>query len=1371
MQNKYKKHLFITGIVLFLLLQNLSAQLIENGSENQGNKREKGNSFNEVLMLPTNSTSSVQSSAGGFVNSSSYNNTATAGQPGPVGVSSSSSYNNTSGFISTLGSVDVMAPTAPTGITASGSNPSPWQNTSGFDINWTNPQDPSGIVKAYYKLDSQPPFSNFDTTGSISGTPPGVINATSEGGQDLYLWLEDGRGNVDFTNNSHVVLNFDQSQPITIASSPDTAILELFTVVWSGATDPGGSGLTGDYNVRVKDGAGSWTDWKTNFNGTSDTYPGAQGHTYYFEAAGIDNAGNTEQFTGVAEDTTVVDTFAVDNQAPEEPIDITANGSNPSPWQNNTTFVIDWTNPPDMSGIDRAYYKLGIVPTSNYDTTGSISGTPPGNVIANVEGGQDLFMWLVDGRGNVDYDNYSIVEMRYDITPPTDTHAESPDTSATVTFTVEWSGADDIGGSGLSGTYDVKYKEGAGAWIDWKVDFEGLSDDFTGSHGEIYYFEAAARDSAGNIEIFTGIAEDTTMVDTSIIDIIAPLAPINLTAGGSSPSPWQNNNTFELVWNNPPDISGIDRAYYKLNTAPTSNDDTTGSLPGQSPQNVIANIQGGQTIYLWLVDGSGNTDFNNNSNVILNLDQTNPTGSIASSIETSNSVSFTVSWTNGSDLGGSGLSGYFDVNVKDGVNSWASWKQNFSGTSDTFTGEDGHTYYFEAASRDIAGNIETFIGVPECSTEVDTSGDNIAPLAPVNITSNPSDWTNSNDFTVSWSNPEPDANIDGAWHKVGVAPTSDDDGFFDASDITDISGITADNAGESSVYVWLQDKAGNHSYMNAASTVIRFDSIAPTITPNLAASYPVGTAIDLAATFSDSHSGINISNLYYRIAGTGIVEGPVTFVNDLATIPAAHNTQRGIDFAIESIDNANNSSRLPAIGFNSIQINITGDGGMQLDNSGQPVARHSGSSVSSYRIFSVPFVLDNKTPLAVLEDDLGAYDDTKWKFFDVQNTTIREYPNIKNSSLVNPGKGFLLIVNMPNKIIDSGPGRTPNAASYTQIQLNDGWNLIGNPFDFNIPFANLSVNGTQPPEAWYHGSSNWSSGGDLLKWEGLAVHSTGSSTLNIVPQSGPMADFRISDRFNGADWGLKISSYGETSVDLDNYIGVYEEHDETQRNLWHEPPRLPSAVSLRIKPKDTELYKGELNDNSILSSFMQPASDEGNYWDFEIVSEEAGEKVRLEMEYFADIPEEFDKYLIDFNLNIVHAITEDLECINLKTNSNNLCEFRIIIGNENYVELNSEGLELVPTRFELRQNFPNPFNPNTNMIFSLTKDENVTLEIFNLLGQKVRTLINKKPYTKGYHTIEWDGKNGKRENVASGMYVFRLISGKQVSMKKGILIR
>jgi len=1026
-----------------------------------------------------------------------------------------------------------------------------------------------------------------------------------------------------------------------------------------------------------------------------------------------------------------------------------------------------------MSGIDRAYYKLNIAPTANYDTSGSISGQPPGNVTANVEGGQDLIMWLVDGRGNVNYDHYSVVEMRYDITPPTNAQAESPDTSASEIFTVEWHGADDNGGSGLSGTYDVKYKEGSGAWFDWKVNFKGISADFTGENGKTYYFEAAARDSAGNMEIFSGIPESFTLVDTTIIDILAPAAPINLIAGGSSPSPWQNTNSFELNWTNPSDISGIVRAYYKLNSAPTSNYDTTGSLSGQPPENVTAGIQGGQILYLWLRDGKDNIDFQNNSSVILNFDLTNPTGSIASSIETAISTTFAVSWTGGTDTGGSGLSGHYDVNVKDGADNWTSWKQNFSGTSDNYTGVNGHTYYFEAAARDIAGNIEIFVGIPECSTAVDTTNDIIAPLAPNNIAVSPSDWTNTNNFNVSWTNPEPDANIEGAWYKLGSAPLNDDDGIYILNAVTQLSNIKTTISGYHDINVWLQDKSVNHSYLNSATGVIRFDSIAPGINPNLATSYSEGAAIIVNPVLSDAHSGINNANLYYRKTGATNVIGPVAFVNDTATIPLDYSTQQGLEYAIEATDNANNVAREPISGYNSIQILLSSEGGTLLDNSGQPVAQTYGSTANSYRIFSVPFILNNKTPAAVLEDDLGAYDNTKWKFFNVNNTTLNEYPGIKNSSIITPGKGFLLIINMADKVIDSGPGVTPKISDYKQISLSDGWNLIGNPFDIDIPLNNLSLNGSIP-QAWYLDNNGWSSNPPYLyKWGGIAINSTGPSTLYINAVTGNAYDYSISDGFFDDNWGIRVKATGEHSSDFDNFIGVYSDDNEIENTIWCEPPNFSGAISLRILPGelDNQLEKNFISADDKLSTLIQPKKEDGNLWDFEIIGDKAGEKIKIDLEYFQNIPENFEKYLVDLTLKTVYDLSDNENIIECKTNSYGKSIFRILIGTQDYIESNSEGIAIVPLTFELRQNFPNPFNPGTSMIFGLPKDNNVTLEVYSILGQKVRTLVDNQKYKKGYHTIDWNGMNDFGNQVSSGMYIFRLISKNQVSIKKGILIR
>ena len=81
------------------------------------------------------------------------------------------------------------------------------------------------------------------------------------------------------------------------------------------------------------------------------------------------------------------------------------------------------------------------------------------------------------------------------------------------------------GGSGLSGIYDVRYKEGEGEWSDWLTDYNGDNAVFTdGAGGQTYYFEAAARDSAGNAEQFTEQAECSTFVSSHLGTAITNLS-------------------------------------------------------------------------------------------------------------------------------------------------------------------------------------------------------------------------------------------------------------------------------------------------------------------------------------------------------------------------------------------------------------------------------------------------------------------------------------------------------------------------------------------------------------------------------------------------------------------------------------------------------------------------------------------------------------------------------------------------------------------------------------------------------------------------------------------------------------------------------
>jgi len=85
----------------------------------------------------------------------------------------------------------------------------------------------------------------------------------------------------------------------------------------------------------------------------------------------------------------------------------------------------------------------------------------------------------------------------------------------------------------------------------------------------------------------------------------------------------------------------------------------------------------------------------------------------------------------------------------------------------------------------------------------------------------------------------------------------------------------------------------------------------------------------------------------------------------------------------------------------------------------------------------------------------------------------------------------------------------------------------------------------------------------------------------------------------------------------------------------------------------------------------------------------------------------------------------------------------------------SSELKVVPGNFALHQNFPNPFNPSTEIRFDLPEAGRVDLAIFNLMGQKIRTL-SADQMTPGYHAIVWDGTNDLGSQVATGMYFYSI---------------
>jgi len=97
-------------------------------------------------------------------------------------------------------------------------------------------------------------------------------------------------------------------------------------------------------------------------------------------------------------------------------------------------------------------------------------------------------------------------------------------------------------------------------------------------------------------------------------------------------------------------------------------------------------------------------------------------------------------------------------------------------------------------------------------------------------------------------------------------------------------------------------------------------------------------------------------------------------------------------------------------------------------------------------------------------------------------------------------------------------------------------------------------------------------------------------------------------------------------------------------------------------------------------------------------------------------------------------------------------------------------IRAVPAVYSLSQNYPNPFNPTTTIDYSIPESGHVELAIYNLAGQKVRTLVNETKQAAFYKVV-WDGKNDMGESVASGLYFYRLVSSNFSKIEKMTLIK
>jgi hypothetical protein len=110
---------------------------------------------------------------------------------------------------------------------------------------------------------------------------------------------------------------------------------------------------------------------------------------------------------------------------------------------------------------------------------------------------------------------------------------------------------------------------------------------------------------------------------------------------------------------------------------------------------------------------------------------------------------------------------------------------------------------------------------------------------------------------------------------------------------------------------------------------------------------------------------------------------------------------------------------------------------------------------------------------------------------------------------------------------------------------------------------------------------------------------------------------------------------------------------------------------------------------------------------------------------------------------------------------------------EGSLTVNSEvqaKIAALPTEISLSQNFPNPFNPTTDIDFALPEAQTVSLAVFNVLGQQVSQLVS-GVQEAGYHKVTWNGKNNDGQPAPSGVYFYRLDAGNFSQSMKMVMLK
>ena len=522
----------------------------------------------------------------------------------------------------------------------------------------------------------------------------------------------------------------------------------------------------------------------------------------------------------------------------------------------------------------------------------------------------------------------------------------------------------------------------------------------------------------------------------------------------------------------------------------------------------------------------------------------------------------------------------------------------------------------------------------------------------------------------------------------------------------------------------------------------------------------VGNALSIFGTVPQLFDA-TIQELYYRMGGQTTFQMANLTQNSSvyeASLPGNLITIRGIEYYVRfsngqtdatypGIDPANN----PA----SIRVNVP------------RFAPSIPFEEMTYRMISVPLALTDPSISAVLIDDYGEYDKPNWRLCAYQegdNSYYIEYPNLDRT--FTPGTAFWLITRS-GEGFDVDNGWSMGSSDPYTINLQPGWNQFGHPFGFPVAMANVDIAGNVEPPVYYNGEDYEYGVSVIEPWEGYFINNLDATpvTFSVLPIEtvNPTEKFSPKTITNAEnEYILQLSARvpGFKLIDTQNYIGLLKEasteHDGTD---FLEAPPIGDYVRLSV-----------VEDGVRFAGNFKPAGMDGHHWNMELDYSLSSEKiVRIGLTETGQLSDNMEVYIFDVDYQYRISVTNGLFEVRLGKEYP-VRHLQIIIGSTDYANKYSDGISLSPLEYTLYQNYPNPFNPQTTINYQTGRRGQVILEIYNILGRKIRTLVN-EIQDPGRYSVTWNGLDDSSHAVAAGVYFSRITAAGFKDSKKLVMLQ